>query len=92
MELPKKSGKSAYDKLQIKLASQEIEAKLLAEVRAEINAEYPVTEEEFDINDKMYHLELNKLATPILKYRKPVPTPRRKNNSVVKNRTPLPTP
>ena len=56
---------------------------MLAKVKAEINAEYPDTDDDFDINDWMYHLELNKLATSILKYRIPVPTPRQKYNSVV---------
>ena len=56
---------------------------MLAKVKAEINAENPDTDDDFDINDCMYHLELNKLAIPILKYRMPVPTPRQKYNSVV---------
>ena len=67
----------------IEIAKREIESELLAKVKAEINAEYPDTDDDFDINDWMYHLELNKLATSILKYRIPVPTPRQKYNSVV---------
>lgn len=50
----------------IEIAKREIESELLAKVKAEINAEYPDRDDDFDINDWMYHLELNKLATPIL--------------------------
>ena len=72
----KKLGKQHMTNYKIEIAKREIESELLAKVKAEISAEYPDTDDDFDINDWMYHLELNTLATPILKYGIPVPTPR----------------
>ena len=42
----KKSGKTAYDELQIKIAAAEIEAELLVKTKGEINAEFPGTDDE----------------------------------------------
>ena len=86
----KKTGKTctAKDKLQIENAKREIESVLLEKVRAEINAEYQIPDDDgfefgFDYDVWFNYLEQNKLATPLLKYRTPVPTPRQKYNSVV---------
>ena len=60
----KKSGKTAYDKLQIKIAGAEIEAELLVKTKGEINAEFPDTDDELFI--WMQYLESKKLVVPIL--------------------------
>lgn len=56
----KKSGKTAYDKVQIKIAGAEIEAELLVKTKGEINAEFPDTDDELFI--WLQYLEWNKLV------------------------------